>query len=343
MPIDITQLAKQYQPHLRAMEAAGNVARSFLEEQERWRKQLLQPSYAMQSILDQANAQQDVLRQHRQWLLSPAQLALNELVGRHREFDRLADTLGASRAFLDVIEHNRRLVDQVARFADPIRDVVERFKLDQMAPWASQMEVAAEHVRKLLDSLPADEDFNDAALDWDTLGGQLEDVHAAIGQLPFTGATDQQIRASGMSRVDWVNTFLVLLGIMIAVLAFLETRAQGRLARDQAIEEQAYREHADREESEYRERLLAAIGALAERSPVQQDQYFVGARAVRVKSAISKGVYLDTAHPNQVVLATGKNGRWLKIRYRNHLEDREVEGWVLKHHLIRQPTTVAAE
>lgn len=343
MSIDITQLAKQYQPHLRAMEAAGSVVRSFLEEQERWRKQLIQPSYAMQSILDQVNEQQDFLRQYRELISSPAQLAINELVEHNRKFDRLAETLGPSRAFLDVIEHNRTLLDQVARFSDPFRDVLERLKLDQVAPWASQLESASEHVRKLLESLPDEDYVDDETLDWHALGGHLESVQGAIEQLPLTGATRQQIHAMGLSRVEWVTLFLTLVNTVIAILGILETRAQGRVARDQAVEEQVYRERADKEEQEYRERLLAAIGALAKHSPSPQEQYFVGARAVRVKSAISKGMYLDTAHPNQVVVATGDSGRWVKIKYRNHLEERDVEGWVLKHYLIRQQAVAGGE
>lgn len=339
MAIDITQLAKQFQSPRQAKGGARSAIQSVLEEQERWRKQLLQPSYAMRSILDQLNEQQDLVRQHRKLLFSPAQLALNEIIERQHKLDRLADALGPSSAFLDMIEQNRRLVDQVARFSDPFHDVIERFKLDQVAPWASQLQAATEHVQKLLQSLPADEDFDDAALDWDTLGGQLQDVHAAIERLPLTGATDQQVRASGMSRGEWVATFLALLGIVVAILGMLQTQVQGRLARDQAAEEQAYRERADQEERAYRQHLLAAIEALAERSPRQQEHYVVGTRAVRVKSQIRNGIYLDTAHPNQVVVATGKSGRWLKIRYRNHLQDREVEGWVLKHYLVRHPGT----
>ena len=98
----------------------------------------------------------------------------------------------------------------------------------------------------------------------------------------------------------------------------------------------AEEDRAAQEEREFRERLLGAIEALGEHSPGQHGHYVVGNRVVRVKSAITGGLPLDTAHPNQLVLVTDKHGRWLKIRYRNHLEDREVEGWVLKHYLIRK-------
>ncbi|WP_282276216.1 hypothetical protein [Stenotrophomonas sp. PS02297] len=327
MSIDIMQIESQY-PHRRAIEAASNVTRTLLDEQERWRKQMMQPSHAIRSILEQASRYQK--------LLAPAQLAVNRVTEYSASFDRVASILGASRTSLDAIENHRRLLDQVARISDSFPRVVDQLNLGQIAPWAAQLESAAEHVRRLQESLPDMESGDDEALDWNALDEHLEGVHAAIDRLPLTGTTPQQLHAAGLSRHEWIVVFLTVLGTLTAMLGLLETHAQGQFARDQAAQEQVFRAQAEKEEREYRDRLLAAIGALAAHSPDQPDQYFVVARPVPVRSAISKGGLLDTAHPNQVVVATGKNGRWLKIRYRNHIEGREVEGWALKHYLIRQ-------
>lgn len=56
-------------------------------------------------------------------------------------------------------------------------------------------------------------------------------------------------------------------------------------------------------------------------------------RPATIRSLPGEGLTLGTAYPNQEVLVTGKSSRWAKIRYRDHVEDREVEGWVLKHYL----------
>lgn len=327
MSIDITQIESQH-PHLRAIEAASNVARTLLVEQERWRKQIIQPSHAIRSILEQASRYQE--------LLAPAQLAVNRVAEYSASLDRVASTLVASRTSLNAFKNHHHLLDQVARISDSFPRIVDQFNLGQVTLSAARLESAAEHVRRLLEFLPDMESGNDEALDWNALDGHLEGVHAAIERLPLTGTTSQKLHAAGLSRHEWIVGFLTVLGTLVAMLGLLETHVQGQFARDQAAEEQVYRAQAKKEEREYRGRLLTAIGALAAHSPDQPDQYFVVARPVPVRPAISKGGLLDTAYPNQVVVATGKNGRWFKIRYRNHIEDREVEGWVLKHYLIRQ-------
>lgn len=76
----------------------------------------------------------------------------------------------ATESFNDVFEKDRKLLDQIASFTDPFLDLVERLKLEQIAPWASQMEATVEHVQRMLQSLPDDDDP-----EWDTLGSRLED------------------------------------------------------------------------------------------------------------------------------------------------------------------------
>ena len=335
MSIDITKIAQQYTSPLGTMGGADSAVRNLLAEQERWRKQLLGPSSAMRTIQAHLAEQEHFTRQYRKLAASPSLYAVSELIERTLNTVRLMDTLAPAKAFLDQIEQNRRLVNQMARLSDPLREIADRITLDQVSLRVSEMTSASEYIRRILESLP-DPTHADDAVDWDALDGHLEGVQATIEHLPLTGASPHQFHAMGFSRAEWITVFFSLLSLMLGVLAYLETRAQGRFSRDQAAEEQARSQQEVREEKEYRERLLAAIEALAEHAPSQVDYYVVGLRSVRVKSSITKGALIDTAHPNQIVLATGKNGRWLKIRYRNNLEDREVEGWVLKHYLIRQ-------
>lgn len=130
---------------------------------------------------------------------------------------------------------------------------------------------------------------------------------------------------------------LALLGGLLQLLELIENREQGRLDRQQAADAQAREERALVEEREFRERLIATIAALVEHAPDQSTHYVVGTRPVPVKSAITRGVFLGTAHPNQLVVVTGRSSRWVKIRFQDNLEERAIEGWVLKHYLVRRP------
>lgn len=335
MPIDITKIAQQYTSPVTEMTGPGSAIQALLAQQERWRKQLLGPSYPLQTIRDHLSVQEQFMDQHRKLIASSLSFGINDLIQRTLRVGELANVLGQSSATLELIEQNRRLMDQMTRIFDPFQDMRDRLKLDQVHPWASQIAAAAEHARELLESLPAQAPGDDEP-DWDALEDQLQSVQASIARLPLTGATHQELRAMGFSRADWVVLFLTVACFILDVLGYLEARAQGQFSRDQATQEQAEEDRAAQEEREFRERLLGAIEALGEHSPGQHGHYVVGNRVVRVKSAITGGLPLDTAHPNQLVLVTDKHGRWLKIRYRNHLEDREVEGWVLKHYLIRK-------
>jgi hypothetical protein len=66
---------------------------------------------------------------------------------------------------------------------------------------------------------------------------------------------------------------------------------------------------------------------------LEEDVYVVGARPTAVRARPGSGLVLGTAYTNQQVLVTGKSSRWLKVRFRDHLEQRDIEGWVLKHYL----------
>lgn len=80
------------------------------------------------------------------------------------------------------------------------------------------------------------------------------------------------------------------------------------------------------------ERLRRALDVLAGQA-LEEDVYVVGTRPTTVRARPGSGLVLGTAYTNQQVLVTGKSSRWLKVRFRDHLEQRDIEGWVLKHYL----------
>lgn len=95
------------------------------------------------------------------------------------------------------------------------------------------------------------------------------------------------------------------------------------------------RADTDEQHVRYQQRLLTALEALTNHAPPSPMHHVIGPRPANVRSAAAGGTLLDIAHPSQLVQVTGKRGRWFKVAYRNHLEDRHVEGWVLKHYVLR--------
>lgn len=335
MSLDITRLS--HQTALATAMSGRSAVQEFFEQQEKLRKQLLAPSHALEAI-ERLSQKGRILHDYGALFSPPMAFGVNQIVERVINVGHVGNLLSQSSAASRMFEENRRIREQVLRLADPFRDMRKRLRLDQVG----QVEDAVAHARQVLESLP-DLPEGEQGTDWQALEDHFQGVHAAIEHLPLTGATRRQLRATGVSRTQWIVGFFSVLGVIIAWLAYMETIEQGEFSREQASLEQARSQLADEEERVFRQSLLAALDALAQHSPSQHDVYVIGLRAVPVKSAISGGMLLDTAYPNQVVSSTGKGGRWIKIRYRNHLEEREVEGWVLKHYLVRQQGAMGSE
>ena len=381
MSIDINEIAKRYQATIPDINFATHAARSMMEEQERWRKQMLSPMSTMQSIMEEQerwreqllgpmNAVQSMVEEQERWrsqmlgqwstvesileeqrkhdqlqrdmlqtlLHSNAKSEVDSVLKWHSELDRIVDTLKPSLSVMDAIHADHGLAEQIALLSEPLRGVMEQLRLEQVqvaAPWASQIGSAAEYARKLLDSFPMGAP-DDETLDLLSLSTHLDQVHGAMSHLPLKGDGSEAVYAKGMSVHQWVMYYMAIIATLAALVTVYQAHLQIRFARDQALEDQAYRAQSDAELVAFRERLFNALDDMAAHAPVQENSYVVGLRPARLRSAITGGILLDIAHPNQIVTATGKEGRWLKVRYKNHLEGREVEGWVLKHYLIRQ-------
>lgn len=195
MPINITKIAQQYTSPLARMAGPGSAVQALLAQQERWRKQLLGPSYALQTIRDHLSVQEQFMDQHRKLIASSLSFGINDLIQRTLRVGELANVLGQSSATLELIEQNRRLMDQVARIADPFQDMRDRLKLDQFHPWVSQIAAAAEHARELLESLP-DQEPGDDQPNWEVLEDQLQNVQTSIAKLPLAGAFLRDLSAN---------------------------------------------------------------------------------------------------------------------------------------------------
>ena len=349
MHTDVTKIAKEMLS-LRPLEnSVINAARSFYEEQNRMRR-LLDPMQGVRSILDQHMEQQrNQLLRCQELFSSPAYRTAEELMRKHSEIARIAESLEPSKSIRDMFESSRKAQEQISQLVNPFRSVLDRIKDERelLGPWFSHMESAADHVRRFLDYRPvgANDDQRDSheevEAEWNALDKHLNEVQTAIAYLPTRDATDEQVRASGLSRENRILLSLTLFGLLLQILSYLEAYKQNDFSRQQAAEEGLEKERAAIAEFAFRERLISAIEALAERTPDAGLSYVVGSRSTKVKSAISKGDVMGTIHPNQVVLATEHSGRWVKVRYTDHLENRDVEGWVLKHYLIRQADTNA--
>ncbi|WP_243351990.1 SH3 domain-containing protein [Stenotrophomonas acidaminiphila] len=141
----------------------------------------------------------------------------------------------------------------------------------------------------------------------------------------WRGKTEEQ-------RIALLGIYLALIfGLMDQLRWHLDRIEQQReaaeLAKEKVVLEERHREVVD-----VSERLRRALDVLAGQA-LEEDVYVVGTRPTTVRARPGSGLVLGTAYTNQQVLVTGKSSRWLKVRFRDHLEQRDIEGWVLKHYL----------
>lgn len=282
---------------------------------------------------------EDELRQRERYMemLPPSTASAIEAVfQRNRELERMVAFLAPSPTVLDEVAVANKMLAEVMRLANPVRDLLDRARIEQTldAPWFAQMESAAKLASRFADTWRVDSE-SDADVDWTALDRHLEEVEAAIQQLPGEVQVDPQRQQPRITRDQWQMVFTVF-GVLLALLAYMESLQQGRFARQQAAETHAFEEQVRADELAFHRHLISTIENLAKHLPDQTVCYVVRTRPVPVKSAITRGIYLGTAYPNQVVTATGRRGRWIKIRFHDNLEEREVEGWVLKQYLMRQ-------
>lgn len=185
-----------------------------------------------------------------------------------------------------------------------------------------------------VDEFHADYDLGNAQDESTTIevaGAQsraIEAVAKDIADSPanfWRGKTEEQ-------RIALLGIYLALIfGLMDHLRWHLDRIEQQReaaeLAKEKVVLEERHREAMDASE-----RLNRALEVLAGQA-LEQDVYVVGRSSATVRARPGSGLVLGTAYTNQKVLVTGKSSRWFKVRFRDHLEQRDIEGWVLKHYL----------
>lgn len=150
----------------------------------------------------------------------------------------------------------------------------------------------------------------------------------------WSGITKEQ-------RVAYLTLYLALIfGLMENLRWYLDRIDQQReaaeLAKEKVVLEERHREAMDASD-----RLNRALEVLAGQA-LDDGVYVVGARSATVRARPGGGLVLGKAYTNQQVLVTGKSSRWYKVRFRDHLEERDIEGWVLKHYLQPTKATLAS-
>ncbi|MGY6000040.1 hypothetical protein [Stenotrophomonas maltophilia] len=141
----------------------------------------------------------------------------------------------------------------------------------------------------------------------------------------WRGKTEEQ-------RIALLGLYLTLIfGLMDHLRWHLDRIDQQREVAESA-EQKVVLEERHREAMDASERLSRALEVLAGQA-LGEDLYIVGTRSATVRARPGSGLALGTAYSNQQVLVTQKSSRWLKVRFRDHLEQRDIEGWVLKHYL----------
>ena len=165
---------------------------------------MLNPMGNMQSFMDRyLEDERRQMDRYRSLFSSLTKSVIDGILQRSREMEQIADLLRPSKAALDAIKATNGMVAEATRFAYPLRDV-----LDQIVNWHKlaalripQMESAAIYVRKLLDSLPQDDEPDDD-IDWEALDQNLEGLQAVIQHLPLRNATDKQLRKRGIAHFE---------------------------------------------------------------------------------------------------------------------------------------------
>ena len=180
--------------------------------------------------------------------------------------------------------------------------------------------------RQFLDTISAEpaEGEGPIEIDWKILDQRLTQLNEIIAQAPSKGDAGRLIDAKSFTRYEWVTIYMMLFGFLLGIAqVLLQYQAN------------ASDERGEVEQRQFRERVMSALNELEMHVPEESLPYAVAARITYVKSKIAGGLHVGTVYPNQLVVITAKQGRWVKVKFRDHIEGRDVEGWLLKHYLVR--------
>lgn len=311
--------------------------KQYLDEQQRIRGAILGRSDSIRDSFSQILVQEKERRRQLEALLSPpirraaeAVRALNPSINDVRTFiEQWRDRSAAPGSAAIIRESARNALDLSARYREAAQQLWDD---DAVRNAVFKLNESARYVRDLLATLSVEElqRSPNASMDWVAAEEQIERVQDVLAQAPARFIADSESSAIKFTPYEWITMWIAIAGILVALTqVFLQIQADRNSGQD-SVEERAFRKS-----------LLSALESLQDQAPQELALYAVGSRGTHVKSAIHGGIRIGKVHPNQVVVVTGKQGRWVKVRFRDHIEERDIEGWILKHYILRVETSFA--
>jgi len=282
-------------------------------------------SSALQSI----RVAQDAFDRNRKAIESVARLA-SSAAALH-----ITDTLWPMqhlvKSQLESAQSARRMIERInaqigvnldaARIAHPPQKLQDL--LDQ---WAAPDTVITDHSAFYDLELNADE-----PTPLEGLRQEAEQLERAVGAVP-----EYPWHGSRQAAKQWREMII----FYIALLTFIQGLASDSYTVYQAHSEAQQSQAQEKVETARHQAQLAVLHSIDGSIQRLQDhlvaaspECVVHGKGASVRSRPGEGYVLGRVHPNQVVRVTGKAGRWAKVRYTDHVDDREVEGWMLKHYL----------
>ncbi len=152
----------------------------------------------------------------------------------------------------------------------------------------------------------------------------IADAIEALPAIPWS--------ASSQTKMELKSEILFYLANLNFLLTFFQVYQQHLDRREQGAQ-QSVQEQRHIESMAVQKSIAQSMDKIAERLSPTINGAIVGTQGLRVRSSPGKGFVVDTVYPNQLVAVTGKHSRWLKVSYRNHVDEREVEGWILKQYV----------
>ena len=310
--------------------SAGSLAATWAAQQAHLRMTAMPASLsAMDSIVKRVEEDQARYRA----LHSPMHAQIGQLMAADQARAlKMTDLVGLTPSAWESVQQLNRFADY-ARLGNQFRDIIDRMgaRTAGVPEWLIEVEKSEARTRRLIESVLGARHEVERA-DWAMLEQGLEAVEVAIQELPVLADVAREPTQKRTNLKLDLSTMLALASFLLALLAYLEVLEQSAFARSQAAKDEIASEIDLAEQREFRARVAASLEILA-RSAASQQEYIVGPRGARLKSAISRGSLIITLEPDQRVLLLEQQGRWVRVRC---LNNDELEGWTLKHYLTRQ-------
>lgn len=268
--------------------------------------------------------------------------AIDNLVSAIREeqqLDRLGlvdYTWGLIESYIGGGRDARRLAQNIAGPADPAAALQGLY--DRASSYA---EYSAEFLREVQEEVfsydQIDLDIDEETEDLDAASAKSKALESTVAKLSCLPKEPSHPLSS--ERIALISVCLALVfGLADQLKWYLDVLEKRREAAESVLEQEVIAER-HREAMESAARLNRTMEVLVAQALSQGIS--VVRRPVAVRSRPGGGLVLGAVYPNQQVEITGKHSRWLKVHFRDHIEGREIEGWVLKQYL--SPMNKAAE